>query len=69
MLTLDNDDDDDPNPMALLVFAIENVIDATVAGLAAQGLSAERDRIRDQLLHPNNRHWLLPKRDTDADPS
>ena len=53
--------DDEPNSMALLVFAIENVIDATVARLAAQGLSADRDRIREQLLHPDNRAWLLPE--------
>lgn len=57
------DIDDEPNPMALLIFAIENVIDATVGMLAAQGLYADRDTIRERLLDPDptRRCLLLPR--------
>ena len=43
-----------------LVIAIENYIDAVQDCLARRGLEADRNRIRDRLLHPANRYLLIP---------
>jgi hypothetical protein len=52
--------EDDRNALARLVAAIENYIDVAEVALARQGLRADRNRIRDRLLHPDNRYMLLP---------
>ena len=60
--------DDDlrtPGPLEQLIAAIENYIDVVQANLIAKGLQADRDRIRERLLHPDNRFMLIP---TDAYP-
>lgn len=46
--------------MDVLCFALEEVIDEAVASLEKDGLIADRDSIRERILHPDNRHLLLP---------
>ena len=58
--------DDDlrtPHPRDVLIAAIENYIDVVQANLSAAGLQADRNRIRDRLLHPDNRYMLIPDAD------
>jgi hypothetical protein len=46
--------------MDVLCFALEEVIDEAEAGLLKDGLLADRDSIRERILHPDNRYLLLP---------
>jgi hypothetical protein len=58
--------DDDlrtPGPLEQLIAAIENYIDVVQANLSDAGLQADRDRIRERLLHPDNRYMLIPNAD------
>jgi len=69
MLDAANDDEDripDDEALPMLVFAIENYIDVVQRKLLADGLSSDRDRIRERLLSSEMRHLLIPKSDPDA---
>ena len=57
---LDDLSHDEPSALAILQDAIENYIDAVEDELWKRGLYAERDRIRDRLFDPANRHMLIP---------
>ncbi len=52
-------------PSNSFIAAIENYIDVVQANLIAKRLACRQDRIRERLLHPDNRFMLIP---TDAYP-
>ena len=58
-----DDDLSGHHPHDVLIAAIENYIDVVQANLIAKGLQADRDRIRERLLHPDNRYMLIPNAD------
>jgi hypothetical protein len=58
-----DDDLPTPGPLDQLIAAIENYIDVVQANLIATGFHADRDRIRERLLHPDNRAMLIPDAD------
>ena len=68
-LDANSTDDDEPIPdneaLPLLVFALENYIDVVLRRLAANGKTASRTRIRNQLFSQKLRYMLIPKPDED----